>query len=126
LAGDGLGKSHGFAGGLADVGVVQETVDGGGGQGFGHEFVKTCRVQVRGDRHGSFLVGGIDEAVETFGGVGRYREQAYVIDLCGYLHRSIYADTATMPRRAWTSQGLDQPDPVQDRVGGQVNPDEDT
>ena len=40
MTGDGLGQAHGFAGGLADVGVVQEPVEGRGGQGFRHEFVE--------------------------------------------------------------------------------------
>lgn len=46
LAGHGLGESHAVAGGLADVGVVQEPVDGGGGQRLGHELVESGRVQV--------------------------------------------------------------------------------
>ena len=40
LAGEGLGQAHAVAAGLADVGVVQQPVDGGGGQGLGHEFVE--------------------------------------------------------------------------------------
>jgi hypothetical protein len=47
---------------------------------LGHEFVETGRVQVGRDRHGTFLVGGVDEAVETFGGVLGHREQADVVD----------------------------------------------
>jgi hypothetical protein len=58
---------------LADVRVVQEPVDGRGGQGFGHELVEAGGVQVRGDRYGPFLVGGVDEAVEALGGVCRDR-----------------------------------------------------
>jgi hypothetical protein len=37
-------------------------------------------VQVGGDRDGAFLVGGVDEAVEAFGGVLGHREQPDVID----------------------------------------------
>src|ERR1700750_3127970 len=37
LSGDGLGEADAVAAGLADVGVVHEPVDGGGGQGFWHE-----------------------------------------------------------------------------------------
>ena len=37
LSVQGLGEADGVAGGLADVGVVQEPVHGGGGQGLGHE-----------------------------------------------------------------------------------------
>lgn len=37
-------------------------------------------MQVRGDRDRAFLVGGVDESVEPFGGAGSDREQADVID----------------------------------------------
>jgi hypothetical protein len=37
-------------------------------------------VKVARDRYGAFLVGGVDEAVETFGCVGGNRLQADVID----------------------------------------------
>ena len=40
FAGQCLGEADAVAAGLADVGVVQEPVDGGGGQRFGHEFVE--------------------------------------------------------------------------------------
>ena len=49
---------------------MQEPVDGGGGQRLGHELVEPRRVQVRRDRDGTALVGGVDEAVEPFGGAG--------------------------------------------------------
>jgi hypothetical protein len=62
------------------VGVVQQPVNGRGGQCFGHQFVKTSGVQVRGDRHRAFLIRGVDQPVETLGGVGRHREQAYIVD----------------------------------------------
>ena len=88
LAGDGLGEAHGVAAGLADAGVVQQPVDGGGGQGLGHEFVEPGGMQVGRECDGALLVGGVDEAVEPFGGVGRYRQQADVVELCGYPHRS--------------------------------------
>jgi hypothetical protein len=56
---------------LADVGVVEQPVDGGGGQDdLGHQFVEGGVVQVGGDGDGSFLVGRVDEAVEALGGVG--------------------------------------------------------
>ena len=51
--------------GVADVSVVQEPVHRGGGQRLGHQLVEGGRVQVRADRHGSSLVGGVDEAVEA-------------------------------------------------------------
>jgi len=80
LACECLGQAHAVAGGLAHVGVVQEPVDGRGGERLGHELVERGGVQVRGDRDGAFLVGGVDEAVEPFGGVLGYRQKADVID----------------------------------------------
>ena len=56
------------------MGVVQEPVDGRGGQGLGHELVEPGGVQVRADRDRAFLVGGIDEAVEPLGGISGNRE----------------------------------------------------
>ena len=40
LAGECLGESDAVAAGLAHVGVVEQPVDGGGRQRFGHELVK--------------------------------------------------------------------------------------
>ncbi len=94
-SGEGLGQADAVAAGLAVVGVVQEPVDGR--RVLGHELVERGRVQVGADRDGTFLVGGVDEAVEPFGGVRSDGEQADVVALCGHPHRSTYADTATMP-----------------------------
>ncbi len=66
LPGECLGEADAVAVGLTDVGVVEEPVDGGGGQGFGHEFVEPGRVQVAADGDGAFLVGGVDEPVQPF------------------------------------------------------------
>ena len=38
--GECLGEADRVAAGLADVGVVQEPVDGRGGQGFGHQLIE--------------------------------------------------------------------------------------
>jgi hypothetical protein len=35
-----LGEADAVAGGVAEVGVVQESVDGGSGEGFGHDLVE--------------------------------------------------------------------------------------
>ena len=78
--GEGLGEADAVAAGLADVGVVHQPVDGGGGQGLGHQLVESGRVEVGAHGHASFLVGGIDQAVEAFGGVGADRQQPDVID----------------------------------------------
>jgi site-specific DNA recombinase len=66
--------------GIHDVGVVQEPVDGGGGQGFGHDRVEAGRVQVAGDRDRAAFVGGVDDAVERFGGGLAGGEHADVVD----------------------------------------------
>jgi hypothetical protein len=84
------------------VGVVQEPFDGRGGQRFGHQLVEPGGVDVGAERDRAFLVGGVDDAEERLGGVGGDREQPDIVDLCGYPHRSTYADTATMP--TWTSR----------------------
>ena len=52
------------------MGVVHEPVDGGVGDGLGHEFVESGGMQVRGERDGASFVGGVDDAVERFGGFG--------------------------------------------------------
>ena len=96
--GEGLGEADAVAGGLADVRVVEQPVDGGGGEGLGHQFVERGRVQVRADRDAAFSVGGIDEPVEAFGGVLGHGQQADVVNLCGNPHSLTYADTAIMPR----------------------------
>jgi len=44
--GEGLGEPDRVARGLTDVRVVEETVDGRGREGFGHELVKARRVEV--------------------------------------------------------------------------------
>jgi hypothetical protein len=83
--------------------VVHQPVDGGGGQGLGHQLVEAGGMQVGADRDAAFLVGGIGQPVEALGGVWSDGKQPDVIDLCGHPHRSIYADPATMPRvcAAW-------------------------
>jgi hypothetical protein len=50
----------------------------------------------RDDRAAAFVSFGEDLEDELGGAVGQ-REIAELVDLCGYPHRSIYADTATMP-----------------------------
>jgi hypothetical protein len=80
LAGQCLGQPDGVAAGLAQVGMVQEPVDGGGSQGLGHQFVEPGWMQVRADRDRPFLVGGVDESVEPLGGVRGDRQQSDVVD----------------------------------------------
>ena len=80
FSGDGLGESDAVAAGLADVGVMHEPVNGGGGQGFGHELVEAGRVEVGADRDGPSFVGGVDDPVEALGGVGSDGQQPDVVD----------------------------------------------
>jgi hypothetical protein len=72
LADGGLGEAVAGAFGEHDVDVVQEPVDGGGGQGFGHDGVEAIYLsggaQVAGDGDRAAFVGGVGNAVERFGG----------------------------------------------------------
>jgi len=79
-----LGEANRVAVGDDDVGVVQEPIDGGVGDGLGHRFVEAGWVQVRRQRDGAFLVGGIDDAVERFRGLCGDWEQSDVDEL-GYV-----------------------------------------
>jgi hypothetical protein len=67
------------AAGTQHVGVVQQPIDGGGGQRLGHQLVEPGGVDVAG-RDAAFLVGGIDDPEERLGGVRCHREQADVVD----------------------------------------------
>ena len=66
----GLHEPDGLAAGLAEVGVVEESVHGCGGDGFGHELIEPGGVDVRADRKGPFLVGGFHDPVEALSRVG--------------------------------------------------------
>jgi hypothetical protein len=63
-----------------DVRVVQQPVDGGGGDGLGHLLVKAGGVQGASDRQRAPLVGGVDDAEERFGCLEGNREHPDVID----------------------------------------------
>ena len=75
-----MGEADAVAGGEYEVGVVHQPVDGGVGDGLGHELVEAGGVQVRAQSDRAFLVGGVDDAVERFGGLGCDGEQADVVD----------------------------------------------
>jgi hypothetical protein len=47
--------------GQQDVSVVQEAVNGCGGEGLGHQLVEACGMDVRRQRDRAFLIGGIDD-----------------------------------------------------------------
>jgi hypothetical protein len=71
-----FGQSQAGVFGDDDVGVVQEPVDGGGGEGLGPDRVESSRVQSRGKRDRSAFVGGVDAAVKRLGGLpgGKHAE----------------------------------------------------
>ena len=62
------------------MGVVEEAVDQGGGQALAHQLIEPGGVKVRADGEGPLLIGGVDQAVEAFGGVVAHAQQADVID----------------------------------------------
>jgi hypothetical protein len=62
------------------VGVVEQPVDGRGGDGLGHQLVEPGGVDVRGERDRAPLAGGVDDAEQCLGlGRGDW-EQADVVD----------------------------------------------
>ena len=81
LAGGGLGEPV-AVGAVGDehVGVVEQPVDGCGGEGLGHQLVEPGGVDVRGERDRALLVGGVDDAEQRLGRVRGDGEQADVVD----------------------------------------------
>jgi len=80
LAGGGLSKTHAVALGDAEMGVVQEAINSGGGNGLGHDLVEARRVKVGRNGQSPLLIGGINQAVEPLGGIGGHRQQPDVVD----------------------------------------------
>src|SRR5690625_5103559 len=62
------------------MGVVQEAVDGRGREVLGHDGVEPGGVDVAGDGQAAAFVGGIDQAVEGFGGCLPAGQHADVVD----------------------------------------------
>ena len=82
-----------------DFGVVDEAVDHGGGDDdvVVEDLAPAAEGFVAGDDQAGAFVAGGHQLEKQVGGFGFERDVADLIDLCGYPHRSIYADTATMP-----------------------------
>jgi len=78
---------------------VQKTIqEGGGDGGVAQDLTPRCDRAVCGDdRRGLGVPLGYD-LEQGCGALGLQRKVAQLVDLCGYPHRSTYADTATMPR----------------------------
>src|SRR3954453_19822290 len=74
-----LGEADRVAGGDDDVGVVHEPINGGVGDGLGHQLIEPGWVEVRRQGDGALLVGSVDDAVEGFGGVCGDGEQPDVV-----------------------------------------------
>src|SRR3954453_7091872 len=81
-----------------DLAVVDEPVDHrGGGHVVAEDLTPGAERLVAGDDHRGALVAVRDQAEHEVGGLGVKRDVADLVDLCGYPHRSTYADSATMP-----------------------------
>ncbi len=65
---------------MYDVGMVEEPIDGCGGEGLRHDLVESAGVQVAADREASAFVGCVNESQEAFGGIGTGREETDVVD----------------------------------------------
>jgi len=77
---------------------VHEPVDeGGGDHGVAEDLAPGFEPAIAGDDDRAAFVAAGDQCEEEVGGLPFEREVADLIDLCGYPHRSICADTATMP-----------------------------
>ena len=68
-AGRRLGQSDAIPRREAHVRVMQEPVDGSGGECFGHELVETGRMHIRADGHRTFLIRRIHQTKESLGGI---------------------------------------------------------
>ena len=88
-------------------GAVQEAVQecggdggggGGGGGGVAEDFAPGADAAVAGEDDRGFQVALGDDLEQGGGGFGGQGQVAEFVDLCGPLHRSTYADPATMPR----------------------------
>src|ERR1700674_1935276 len=66
VAGGGFGGGGGGSFGCDEVGVVEEPVDRGGGEGFGHDGVESGWVGVGAAGNRPPFEGGVHEAVERF------------------------------------------------------------
>lgn len=79
-AGEGLGHADGVSAGLDQMGMMQEPVNGGRGQGFGHQCIEGGGMNIgrQGDR--SAFVTGFHNPVERFSCLIRNRQQPDVIN----------------------------------------------
>jgi hypothetical protein len=81
------------------VGVEGEPVDDGGAEpGVGEGGRPLGEGGVGGDRDGGAFLAFGEYLEQQLGAAAVELEVAELVDLCGCPHRSIYADTATMPR----------------------------
>src|SRR5664279_1814782 len=99
----GVGQPVGVGAGLDDVAAEGEPVDDGGAEpGVGERFRPAREGVVGGDGHGVLFLPFRQNLEKQFCIAFVEFHVAKLINLCGYPHRSTYADTATMPRRAGT------------------------
>ena len=102
------------------MGVVDEPVDECGGDHLvAEDLAPGLEPAVAGDDDRTAFVATRDQREQQVRGLAFQRQVADLVDLCGYPHRSIYAETATMPRRR--QRGRDAPawDGVLEGAGGE-------
>src|SRR3954468_14231267 len=98
LAGEAVAEAPGLGAGVDDVGAGGEAVDDGLGEaGVGEDLGPVAERQVGGDDQRSAFVAFGEDLEDEFGGAVGECDVAQLVDLCGYPHRSTYADSATMP-----------------------------
>jgi hypothetical protein len=83
-----------------DFGVVDESVDHGGGGGVvAEDLAAGAEGLVAGDDEAGALVAAGDEHEHEVRGLRIEWDVAGLVELCRYRHSATYADTATMPTR---------------------------
>jgi hypothetical protein len=93
-----VAEAPGLCAGVDDVRPVGDAVDDGLREAGVGKYLGPLPVgEVGGDDQAGALVALGDDLEDELGGTLGQREVAKLIDLCGYPHRSICADTATMP-----------------------------
>src|SRR4051794_6597333 len=93
-----MAEAPALGAGVDDVGLVGDAVDDGLGEtGVGEDLGPFAEGQVGGDDQAAAFVAFGDDLEDELGSALGQGQVAQLVDLCGYPHRSSYADTATMP-----------------------------
>ena len=93
-----MAEAPGLGAGVDDVRAVGESVNHGLGEpGVGEDLGPLAEWQVGGDDQAAAFVAFGEDLEDELGGAVGQGEVAQFVNLCGYPHRSTYAETATMP-----------------------------